>query len=537
MQHYHLIGIGGIAMGGMAIALKNMGFSVSGSDQGVYPPMSDLLRAAGIVWHEGFFDKTVQSLHESCPDLQLVVGNAIPRGNPELEAALRLGLRLSSLPELVHERFLPGSHSVVIAGTHGKTTTSNLCAWLLERLGRQPGWLIGGRPFGLEQGLRAPGSVKGHEPVFVSEGDEYDTSFWDKRSKFFHYWPRTLVVNHVEFDHADIFASIDVIRAAFARLAMLVPGNGLILANGDAPHALLSLWQAWTPLVLFGESEPCAYRLLDEAAAESGSRFTVSLPVEGHLQAELPALLSPALRLKELDTDGPDDDHRRLEHARHSAWQPAERVTVKVDSLLSGTYSGRNLLVAIAVMDRLGLPRDKVLKLIGDFAGPGRRMDRYMSDAGGLLYDDFAHHPTAVRETLAALRLRHADRRIIALVEPRSNTSVRNVMQQEWIDALKGADGVVFGALHRPWKYDHSDLFSFDAANRELEAAGTAFHQVDTAAGIVDWLVDGSASGSPAWLALSCLPPAGLLHVIFSNGAFDGLLGMMRERFELVSRK
>ncbi len=515
MQAFHLIGCGGVAMGGLAIALKQMGYLVSGSDAGVYPPMSEMLADAGIAWTEGFDGSTIEKLHASHGDLRVIVGNAIPRGNAELETALALGLRLSSMPEVIGEIFLKGAHSVVIAGTHGKTTTSNLCAWLLEKCGAGPGWLIGGRPFDLPGGLRAACPPDGHDAIFVSEGDEYDTSFWDKRSKFFHYWPHTLVINHVEFDHADIFQSLEQITSVFARLAMLVPADGLIFANGDAPAARKALEQSWAPVIFFGEGPNAAYRLLKEEASEAGSRFHVRVPLEGAIIRDTFSALAPAQENAE------------------ACWQPEVQEDLIIESPLSGEYNGRNLLVALAVMDRLGQPRRRVLDLMAQFKGPARRMDLYHNDQGLVLCDDFAHHPTAVRSALAALGKRFPERKLIALVEPRSNTSVRNVMQAEWIDALKGANGVLFGALHRPWKYRPEELFSFEDTRRELEANGVAFHQADSAEALIAQLDPDSFRDTAGWQQLLSLDPKQILLVVFSNGAFDGLLGKLKERYQL----
>lgn len=515
MQAFHLIGCGGVAMGGLAIALKQLGYLVSGSDAGVYPPMSEMLAEAGIDWTEGFDGDLLHKIHASHGDLRVIVGNAIPRGNPELEAALTLGLRLSSMPEVIGEIFLQAAHSVVIAGTHGKTTTSNLCAWLLEKCGAGPGWLIGGRPFDLPTGLKAAHPPAGGEAIFVSEGDEYDTCFWDKRSKFFHYWPHTLVINHVEFDHADIFQSLEQITAVFARLAMLVPADGLILANGDAPAARKALEQSWAPVVFFGEGQDAAYRLLKEEASEAGSRFHVRVPLEGAISRDTLDALAPA------------------QEGAGSCWTPDLQEDIIIESPLSGEYNGRNLLVALAVMDRLGQPRRRVLELMKQFKGPSRRMDLYHNAQGLVLCDDFAHHPTAIRSALAALKMRFPDRKLIAFVEPRSNTSVRNVMQAEWIDALKGANGVLFGALHRAWKYHPDELFSFDDARRELEASGVAFHQADTADELLAQLDPESFRDTVGWQKLLSSSPQQTLLAVFSNGAFDGLLGKLKVRYTL----
>lgn len=488
------VGIAGVAMGGMAIALTRKGFNVSGSDQGVYPPMSEMLREAGIAWRDGFDGDALRTWATQGAG-QVVIGNAIPRGNPELETALELGLPLSSFPEVIRSEFLPGTHPVVIAGTHGKTTTSNLVARLLREGGLEPGWMIGGRPDGLPSSVQlagAPGAP------FVLEGDEYDTVFYDKRSKFFHYWPKTLVINHLEYDHADIFSSMAQIETAFRRLVNLVPGSGRVLVNGDCPAAVEAAAGAFCPLALFGEAETCAYRLLEEIPAENGSRYLVEVPAEPGWLAGLPAGASPA------------------------PLKPAATVRLEIASLLAGRYNGRNLLAGFAVAERFGLAREGILASLAAFRGPGRRMERVeLGGSAPRLYDDFGHHPTAVREALEALRRRHPGLRITALVEPRSNTSVRNVMQAEWEASLAGADAVVMGALHRPWKYDPTELFDFARCAERLAASGTDFVQLDEPAAIVEHLAADLAGREGA----------GELWVIFSNGSFGGLKKLLLERF------
>ncbi len=517
-------------MGGLAICLTRMGYHVGGSDQGVYPPMSDMLAGAGVGWKEGFNRGNLREWLDKHPDSRVVVGNAIPRGNPELEEALARGCVLSSLPEILRGDFLPGRRSVVISGTHGKTTTTNLAAWLLERLGLEPGWMVGGKPWGLGESLRpaAPG-----RPL-VLEGDEYDTVFYDKRSKFFHYWPQLLVINHVEFDHADIFDDLAPILTAFRRLVNQVPESGLVLLNAEADEPCAVAARSLAPLVGFGAAPEAAYRLLDETPIAGGSRFTVALPEDPAWLAGLsiPTGTEPATELDALLAKRfPGREASRLTEVelaglgRSRLRRPDRLVTVEVEAALTGAYNGRNLLAALAVVDACGGARARALELVRDFQGPARRMDGYECTGGLLLYDDFGHHPTAVREALDALRRRHPGRRITALVEPRSNTSVRNVMQREWMEALAGADGVVMGALHRPWKYDPAELFDFDLTRGTLAARGVAFHQEDEPpriAEVMRGLLEGRLP-EPGWETIAATPAAEQLWVIFSNGSFGGL--------------
>jgi UDP-N-acetylmuramate: L-alanyl-gamma-D-glutamyl-meso-diaminopimelate ligase len=534
-----IIGIGGVAMGALAICLRRMGQLVGGSDQGVYPPMSDMLRAAGVAWEEGFARGRVRDWRARHPSLRVVVGNAIPRGNPELEEALALGCPLTSLPEVLRAEFLPGTLPVVISGTHGKTTTSNLAAWLLERLGLEPGWFIGGKPCGLDESLHP---ARAGAP-FVLEGDEYDTVFYDKRSKFFHYWPRVLVINHVEFDHADIFEGLEPIRAAFRRLVQLVPENGLVLLNAEQDEPVAAAARSLAPIVGFGAGEGCAYRLLGEESLPTGSRFQFQLPGDPAwlrgLAGSALAAGEPSLALEACCVAlFPGRDAARLSPeelatlGRGRLARPAESVLVEVEAALSGAYNGRNILAALAVVDACGGDRAMALNLLKDFAGPARRMDAYACRNDLLIYDDFGHHPTAVREALEALRRRHPGRWITALVEPRSNTSVRNVMQEAWIESMSHADGVVMGGLHRPWKYDPTELFDFAATRRKLAKMAVAFHQEDEPLGIARWMGEVLAGRCPDPLWRNAPREADRhLWVIFSNGSFGGLRQRLLEEW------
>ncbi|MFA7330563.1 MAG: Mur ligase domain-containing protein [Candidatus Delongbacteria bacterium] len=533
-----IIGIAGVAMGGLAICLRRMGYQVGGSDQGVYPPMSDMLAEAGVRWEDGFTRDHVAAWLQLHPESRVVVGNAIPRGNPELEEALARGCRLTSLPEVLREDFLPGRLSVVVSGTHGKTTTTNLAAWLLERLELRPGWLVGGKPGGLAESLRPadPG-----RPM-VLEGDEYDTVFYDKRSKFFHYWPQILVINHVEFDHADIFEDLAPILTAFRRLVNQVPENGLVLLNAEADEPCAVAARGLAPLVGFGAAEDCAYRLLDEVPVPGGSRFRFRLPPAGWLRA-LERTGEPAAALEALvAARHPGRGAAHLSEAELAALgrsrllRPEQGVEVEVEAALSGAYNGRNILAALAIVDACGGDRARALELLREFSGPARRMDGFSCADGLLLYDDFGHHPTAVREALAALRRRHPERRITAIVEPRSNTSVRNVLQEAWIQSLGQADAVLMGALHRPWKYDPAELFDFAAAARRLAERGVPFQQLDDPPRIAAFLEELLAGRCPArgWEQVATWAPSDHLWVIFSNGSFGGLRQQLLERWQGV---
>jgi UDP-N-acetylmuramate: L-alanyl-gamma-D-glutamyl-meso-diaminopimelate ligase len=509
-MHYWLIGIAGVAMGGLAIALKELGHEVNGSDEGVYPPMSTMLEEAGVRYHSEFDATKLMKWAEgktASNDLRIIVGNAIPRGNAELEAAMDAGLRLTCLPTVIHEEFLEGCHRLVVSGTHGKTTTSNLIAYIMFKMDCNPGWMIGGKAFGLPSSLQAAPKSSlqepGISPPFIIEGDEYDTVFYDKRSKFFHYWPDTLIINHIEFDHADIFPNISEIQTAFRRLVNQVPSRGVIVYNGDEKTVREVIADALCPLLTFGTDESSDYQLLHERASENGSWFMIRLP-----------------RLQ-------DDD--LLLAASQVGNEP--KTELEIFSPLQGAYNGRNLLAALAACDFQGLPRKGVLQAISTFTGPGRRMDRYDLGQDLVLFDDFAHHPTAVKESLDSLRNRFPEHRITAIVEPRSNTSVRNILQNDWERALALADSVIMGALHRPWKYKPEDLFDFQKAGTCLQASGTDFAQFDRVDNIAEHLWKTVSAANNGALTKHAAG-AKQLWVIFSNGNFGGLRDKLVERFQ-----
>jgi UDP-N-acetylmuramate: L-alanyl-gamma-D-glutamyl-meso-diaminopimelate ligase len=483
-MQYWIIGIGGVAMGSLAVCLSQAGHNVSGSDLALYPPMSDYLANSGIIWKEKFCKSHIESL--SSEDCMVIVGNAIPRGNPELEAALSNGFQLQSMPEIIRSEFIRGKHSIVVSGTHGKTTTANLATVVLENAGQKPGWLIGGKPWGLDVSMREAIAEKA---PFVIEGDEYDTVFYDKRSKFFHYWPQTLIINHIEFDHSDIFENLEQIKTAFIRLVNMVPDNGLIIANGDSEHVIEACAKAIAPVVFFGKGDNCTYRLIAENCNEDLSSFELMVPAEQERQT-----------LKIENTNANDSEIKST--------MPADLRPYTVSSPLQGEYNGMNIMAALAMADSLGVSRGSFNSSCLEFKGPARRMDRYLLNNGLVLFDDFAHHPTAVKGVIHSLRERFPDRKITVIFEPRSNTSVTDVMQDEWQSSLCHADKVAMGGLHRPWKYER--LFDFEKMRAHCEAAGVLFFQNDEPGVLAKWLLD------------VCNPKEDIA-VICSNGSFGGL--------------
>ena len=393
----HLIGICGTAMATLAALLKAKGFSVQGSDANVYPPMSEFLVAEGIPTFAGYRAEQITG------DLDfVVVGNAISRGNPELEAVLDRKIRYRSLPEAIRDLFLWDSRSIVVAGTHGKTTTTALAGWLLVHAGRDPGILVGG----IARNLGAHGSSYrlGRGREFVIEGDEYDSAFFDKTAKFLKYLPDIAVVNNIEFDHADIYQDLDAIRLAFRRLVNLVPRSGLLLVGADSADAAALVAQAPARAESFGLSGGADWRAYDVRPTPTGQSFKLDARGQPYGAFEVP---------------------------------------------LVGAYNVRNTVAAIAVADALGLDPVTIAEGLSRFAGVRRRLEVVGVRGGVTVYDDFAHHPTAIAETLAGLRASHPGQRIWAVFEPRSASSCRRVFQQEFARAFRDADEVIVAALYR----------------------------------------------------------------------------------------
>lgn len=387
----HVLGICGTFMGGVALLARELGFEVSGSDLGAYPPMSDLLRASGIPMHEGYDPDALRP----APEL-MVIGNAFSRGNPLVEYALERDIPYVSGPEFLARYVLPGRWVLAVAGTHGKTTTSSMLAWILEHAGLHPGYLIGGAPANFDSPARL-----GDAPFFVVEADEYDSAFFDKRSKFVHYRPRTLILNNLEYDHADIFPDLDAIKRQFHHLVRTVPGNGMIIVPSD-DEALADVLAAgcWTPLQRFrrgGQPAP---------AGEWG----VQLRERGFVLC--------------------DGDQARGE----LSWD------------IPGVHNVDNALAALLAARHAGVPLVAGLEALAEFRGVRRRLELRGEVHGVRVYDDFAHHPTAVATTIDGLRRRVGRNRIIAVLEMRSNTMKMGVHRETLAPALAGADEI---ALYR----------------------------------------------------------------------------------------
>lgn len=393
-MHLHILGICGTFMGGVAALARAAGHRVTGSDANVYPPMSTQLEALGIELMQGYEPAHLQP----APDV-VVVGNVVARGNAAMEYVLDKGLPYTSGPQWLAEHVLGQRHVLAVAGTHGKTTTTSMLAWILEACGKQPGFLVGGVPenFGVSARL-------GEGECFVVEADEYDTAFFDKRSKFVHYHPRTLILNNLEFDHADIFPDLAAIERQFHHLVRTVPGNGLILSNaGEANLERVLKAGCWTPVQRFtGDGEWQA-----QPRVADGSSFVVSF---------------------------------------------AGQVQGRVEWALMGPHNVANGLAAIAAAHHAGVDVAAACRALADFCNVRRRLELRGEVGGIAVYDDFAHHPTAIATTLAGLRARYPKQRIIAVLEPRSNSMRMGVHQQALAASLEAADEVfVYRSADLPW--------------------------------------------------------------------------------------
>jgi len=451
---FHFIGVCGTAMATLAAMLKMRRHHVQGSDHNVYPPMSDFLLQQGIHLFDGY-----DAAHISGDLDAIVVGNAISRGNAELEEVLDRKLRYYSLPETIRDQFLWNARSVVIAGTHGKTTTTALTGWLLTAGGRDPGVLIRGIAGNFDGSFRL-----GAGREFVIEGDEYDSAFFDKTAKFLKYLPDIAVIGNLEYDHADIYPDLESLRVAFRRLLNLVPRGGRLLIGADSPEAMRLAEHARSPVETFGTSNDADWRASGIEPAGDATRFELS--------------------------------HRtdRLGH-----------VTLP----LYGVHNVRNALAAVAVGNAVGLPIETMRDALAEFKGVRRRLELRGRAGGVSVYDDFAHHPTAILETIRAIRTTHPGRRVWAVFEPRSATSCRRVFQDDFARAFVDSrpDEVILAPVFRSTLPDDERL-SIERLVSDVNAAGVHARTLPVP-DIVDTIAAEAQNGD--------------LVVIMSNGGFDGI--------------
>jgi UDP-N-acetylmuramate: L-alanyl-gamma-D-glutamyl-meso-diaminopimelate ligase len=451
----YLIGIAGSAMSGLAALLQESGVRVSGSDAAIYPPASEVLAESGIDVRTPY---DAANLPGDCE--LVIVGNAISRGHPELEAALASEVPLASMAEVIERLLVPGRRVSAVAGTHGKTTSASLLAHLHHAAGRDPSFLIGGRPGNFARGERL-----GRGEDLVLEADEYDTAFFDKGPKFLHYWPKVAILGPVEFDHADIYRDRVAVEFAFSLLVRLVPSTGTLVVHGD---------------------DECARRLASEArcrVVETGSAPTAEL------------------RIVEREDD---------ESGQGFALARGGRISARVRLALPGLHNAQNAAAALAAAEAAGLPLDQAIPLVAGFLPPRRRLDVRARGGRGVLYDDFAHHPTAVRHTLETLRTQvPRGGRLIACLEPRSNTMVRSFVRKPLEDALALADMVFVGEVDRPERFEDDERLDVHALVQSLVERG-----VEAA---------GPVSTERIIFALDGKTRAEDRIVVMSNGAFGGL--------------
>jgi UDP-N-acetylmuramate: L-alanyl-gamma-D-glutamyl-meso-diaminopimelate ligase len=452
MRRVHFLGICGTAMGAVAVGMKEQGWSVTGSDNQAYPPMSDFLAARGIEVCSGFRPENLPK-----EEALIVVGNAISRGNPEVEAVLNRKLNYVSLPEVLRSHFLRGRHNIVVTGTHGKTTTTSITAWIMEHAGLNPSYLIGGLPANLGQGacLRDPSNSR----HFVIEGDEYDTAFFDKRSKFLHYLPELVVVNNIEFDHADIFDNLEAIKLSFRRLLNVVPSEGMVLINGDDQNCIDVSQNCQAPIVEVGFSENAGNRILHPWQKDGRSGF--------------------------------------------------ELFGEKFEIPMSGEFNIRNAAMAVSAAHFYGVPTKVIGEALLSFQGIKRRQEVRGVVGGITIIDDFGHHPTAIRQTLEGLAHQYAGSRLWALFEPRSNTTRRSIFQEEFPKAFAAAHGVVIGEVNRAADLASTERLDAERLVTDLQRLGKPSFHEPSADRIIEKLRPQLQKGD--------------VLVVLSNGAFDGL--------------
>ncbi len=459
----HFIGIGGTGMGAVAGLCAAAGHEVRGSDTAVYPPMSEQLAALRIPVFTGYASDNLAW----GPDVA-VVGNVHGKDHVEVAAAKDRGVQLTSFPALLGEHFLADRHSIVVTGTHGKTTTSSLLAHILHEAGRDPSFFVGGVPINFGQGWRL-----GTGPEFVVEGDEYDSAFFDKGSKFLHYRPRTVILTSVELDHVDIFASFEQVRDAFKKMVALIPGDGLLIAAHDPEVASVT-----------------------EVARCKVERYAV---LEGDDETPPAGVTWCATKL---ELAGKSD---RIAFDLLRDGQRVERF----HTLLVGRHNVANCVAAIAVALSRGVPVEAVRRAVASFAGVRRRQELRGIAGGVVVLDDYAHHPTAVRETLRALRRRFPKRRLIAVYEPRSATSRRRTFQAEFVSAFSHADEVIVGKLYDASKIPKEERFDPERLALELHQGGTQASYIPEVDAIVKHLAGATAPGD--------------VVVVLSSGSFDNL--------------
>ncbi|HUK40138.1 MAG TPA: UDP-N-acetylmuramate:L-alanyl-gamma-D-glutamyl-meso-diaminopimelate ligase [Candidatus Acidoferrales bacterium] len=455
-SHIHMIAICGVGMASLAGLLQSQGYRVTGSDQNIYPPMSTYLADIGIEVMPGFHPEHFLIR----PDL-VIVGNAVSRDNPEAQAVLNQKIPFISFPQALGLFLIGERESLVVAGTHGKTTTTALAAWVLTRAGLDPGFFVGGVPLNFGSGW---GSGKGNHVVI--EGDEYDTAFFDKGPKFLHYRPRQVILTSVEFDHADIYRDLDHVKASFKRLMKIIPKDGCLVVCNDYPAAMEMAGESQSPVIVYGDGNGADWTLTNVRIRAGKSFF------------------EPCYRGK---SEG------------------------AIEALIIGQHNIKNALAVYAMARAMGIERGQLLDGFATFAGVKRRQELKGEGRGVLVIDDFAHHPTAVGATIDAVKEAYPGRRLWALFEPRSNTSRRRIFEREFAEALSRADRVLLTGLYQPDKIVEQERMSVAAVAQEVNRLNPAARAV-----VVE-----KSQDSAAFVAQKAAP--GDIVLVMSNGAFDGV--------------
>jgi len=472
-KHIHLIGICGTAMASLAGMLQGKGHHVTGSDMAAYPPMSDLLRLLGISVAEPFSEKNLQPT----PDL-VIVGNALSRGNAEVEYVLDKRIPFTSMARITHEEFIAGHESLVVAGTHGKTTTTSMLAWIYEVASKRqpelaPSFLIGG----IAENFGSSFQLRDGRP-FIIEGDEYDTAFFDKGPKFMHYFPDSMILTHVEFDHADIYRDLDAVKTAFKRLVNLVPRHGRVVGFDGSENVTECVAKAFCSVERYG------------FAAESYWRITSLSQKEGH-----------------------------------TAWRVLRNSSEWGEFTLpmAGEHNALNATAAAVLAFGQGIELSAITKALRTFASVKRRLEVKAVVAGVTIIDDFAHHPTAIRETLRALRAAYSGAKLWAVLEPRSNTLRRNVFERELVEALGLADEIVLAGVFKQESIPQDERLHPEGILRGLQQAGHRTELHESVNEIVDAIAPRLRGGD--------------VVAILSNGGFDGIYEKLPQRLEELRRR
>ena len=466
-EHMHLLGITGAAMAPVAGMLKERGFQVSGSDVGVYPPASTLLDSLKIRWNEGFREENLRP----APDLA-VVGNIVARGNAEIEYILDEKIPYCSMPQLLEQYFIPGHSSIVVAGTHGKTTTTAMLAWIFHMAGRRPDFLVGGVIPNFND--RSYGLGGGEE--FIIEGDEYETAFFDRGPKFLHYHPDELILTSLEYDHADIYPDLAAIALQFRRLVNLVPRRGRILIWGESADLREAVAKAFCPVETFGLTPECDWYAGDILWQDSATEFRV-------------------------------------------AFRGSEVTRVRMP--VAGKHNVLDALAAIALAYGRGVECEAIEGALAAFQGVRKRMEIKGEENGILVVEDFAHHPTAIRLTLEAARTRWSGRKIWAAVEPRSNTMRRKIFQHVLPDALAIADAVLIGPVNRAQLLGEEERLSPEQIVDSLLERGRPAKALESSDEIAEYLAENAKPGE--------------MVIVMSNGSFDGLSNKLLEKLKSLA--